>query len=205
MLIDFEGMDPKEAYHILTQTVIPRPVAWVLSENPAGDFNLAPFSFFTPITSNPPLLMISVGQKPGEGVSKDTRVNIEAQKHFVVHIAHRDLAAAVTESSRGLPHGESELENLDLELVEFEGSRLPRLKDCRVAFACELYDIKEIGAAPQSLVFGKVTRVWVSDEAGRYDDKNRLTFDSAAIDPIGRLGGSEYVTFGDILKIPRPS
>ena len=79
MLIDFEGMDPKDAYHILTQTVIPRPVAWVLSENPDGDFNLAPFSFFTPITSNPPLLMISVGKKPTEGVFKDTRVNIEAR------------------------------------------------------------------------------------------------------------------------------
>lgn len=48
MLIDFEGMDPKDAYHILTQTVIPRPVAWVLSENPDGDFNLAPFSFSRP-------------------------------------------------------------------------------------------------------------------------------------------------------------
>ena len=114
MLIDFEDMDPKDAYHILTQTVIPRPVAWVLSENPDGDYNLAPFSFFTPITSNPPLLMISVGKKPAEGVSKDTRVNIEARKNFVVHIAHRDLAAAVTESSRTLPHGESELKNLDL-------------------------------------------------------------------------------------------
>ena len=205
MLIDFDGMDPKDAYHILTQTVIPRPVAWVLSENPEGDFNLAPFSFFTPITSNPPLLMISVGKKPVEGVSKDTRVNIEARKHFVVHIAHRDLAAAVTESSRTLPHGESELKNLDLELVDFEGSSLPRLADCHVAFACELYDIKEIGDGPQSLVFGKVTRVWVSDDAARYDDKNRLTFNGAAIDPIGRLGGSEYVTFGEVFKIPRPS
>lgn len=205
MLIDFDGLDPTEAYHVLTQTVIPRPMAWVLSENPDGDYNLAPFSFFTPITSNPPLLMISVGRKPAEGVAKDTRVNIEARKHFVVHIAHRELAKAVTESSRALPHGQSELAHLDLELAEFEGASLPRLKDCHVAFACELYDIKEIGAAPQSLVFGRVTRVWVSDSAVRYDEKDRLTFDGAAIDPIGRLGGSEYVTFGDVFKIPRPA
>ncbi len=205
MLIDLEGMAPQDAYHLLTQTVIPRPVAWVLSENPEGDYNLAPFSFFTPITSNPPLLMISVGRKPGDGVSKDTRVNIEARKHFVVHIAHRGLAPAVTESSRSLPHGDSELDNLDLELADFEGSELPRLKDCHVAFACELYDIKEIGEAPQSLVFGKVTRVWVSDEVVRIDDKDRMTFDGAAIDPIGRLGGSEYVTFGEVFKIARPS
>lgn len=205
MLIDIAAMDPKDAYHVLTQTVIPRPVAWVLSENPEGDFNLAPFSFFTPITSNPPLLMFSVGKKPTDGAFKDTRVNIEERKQFVVHIAHRELAAAVTESSRTLAHGDSELKNLDLEVVDFEGSRLPRLRDCHVAFACELYDIKEIGSGPQSLVFGKVNQVWVSDEAARYDDKNRLTFDGAAIDPLGRLGGSEYVTFGEIIKIPRPS
>lgn len=205
MLIDFDGLDPIEAYHILTQTVIPRPVAWVLSENPEGDFNLAPFSFFTPITSNPPLLMISVGRKPAEGVAKDTRVNIEARKHFVVHIAHRALAPAVTESSRPLPHGESELDHLGLDLAPFEGSPLPRVKDCHVALACELYDIKEIGAAPQSLIFGRVTAAWVADSVARYDEKNRLSFDGAAIDPIGRLGGSEYVTFGEVFKIPRPT
>ncbi|MEA1082206.1 flavin reductase family protein [Marinobacter qingdaonensis] len=205
MFIDFEGMNPTDAYHTLTQTVIPRPVAWVLSENPQGDYNLAPFSFFTPITSNPPLLMFSVGRKPTDNAFKDTRVNIEERRDFVVHIAHRELAGAMTETSRTLPHGESELANLGLELTELEGSRLPRLKDCHVALACELYDIKEIGAAPQSLVFGRIKGVYVSDDAVHHDDKNRLKIDGAKIDPLGRLGGSEYVTFGDVLKIPRPS
>lgn len=205
MFIDFEGMNPTDAYHTLTQTVIPRPVAWVLSENPQGDYNLAPFSFFTPITSNPPLLMFSVGRKPTNNAFKDTRVNIEERRDFVVHIAHRELAGAMTETSRTLPHGESELANLGLELTELEGSRLPRLKDCHVALACELYDIKEIGAAPQSLVFGRIKGVYVSDDAVHHDDKNRLKIDGAKIDPLGRLGGSEYVTFGDVLKIPRPS
>lgn len=205
MFIDFEGMNPTDAYHTLTQTVIPRPVAWVLSENPQGDYNLAPFSFFTPITSNPPLLMFSVGRKPTDNAFKDTRVNIEERRDFVVHIAHRELAGAMTETSRTLPHGESELANLGLELTELEGSRLPRLKDCHVALACELYDIKEIGAAPQSLVFGRIKGVYVSDDAVHHDDKNRLKIDGSKIDPVGRLGGSEYVTFGDVLKIPRPS
>ncbi|MDK9558068.1 flavin reductase family protein [Marinobacter sp. M216] len=205
MFIDFEGMNSADVYHALTQTVIPRPVAWVLSENPDGDYNLAPFSFFTPITSNPPLLMLSVGRKPTDNAFKDTRVNIEQRKDFVVHIAHRELATAMTETSRTLPHGESELARLGLELVPFEGSRLPRLKDCHVAFACELYEIKEIGAAPQSLVFGLVKGAYVSDQAIAYDDQNRLRIDAATIDPIGRLGGSEYVTFGDIVKVPRPS
>ena len=205
MFIDFEGMDPADIYQVMTQAVIPRPVAWVLSENPAGDYNLAPFSFFTPITSNPPLIMFSVGRKPTDNAFKDTRVNIEARKDFVVHIAHRDLAKAMTATSRTLPHGESELAELGLELTPFEGSRLPRLKDCHVALACELSEIKEVGAAPQSLVFGLVKGVFVDDPATYQDEKGRLRIDGAAVDPIGRLGGSEYVTFGEVLKVPRPS
>ncbi|MDO3722057.1 flavin reductase family protein [Marinobacter sp. chi1] len=205
MYIDFEGMKPADIYHALTQTAIPRPIAWVLSENPDGDFNLAPFSFFTPITSNPPLVMISVGRKPTDQSFKDTRVNIESRKEFVLHIAHRGLAQAVTESSRTLPHGESELSNLELELTDFEGFRLPRLRDCPVAMACELYEIKEIGAGPQSLVFGLVKKVFVADQAVQTDEKERTVFDAASIDPLGRLGGSEYVTFGEVIKIPRPS
>ncbi|QSP94029.1 flavin reductase family protein [Marinobacter salinisoli] len=205
MIIDFEGMNSADVYHALTQTVIPRPVAWVLSENPEGDFNLAPFSFFTPITSNPPLIMLSVGRKPTDKSFKDTRVNIEERQEFVVHIANRAMASAVTETSRTLPHGESELARLNLDLVEFDGFRLPRLKDCPVALACELHEIKEIGAAPQSLVFGLVKSIFVADRAVGKDEKSRTVMDAREIDPIGRLGANEYVTFGDILTIPRPS
>lgn len=205
MQIDFEGMAPQDIYHILTQTVIPRPIAWVLTENPDGNYNLAPYSFFTVVTSNPPLLMISIGRKPTDGAFKDTRVNIERGKEFVVHIGHREMAAAMTETARTLPHGESELKNVDLPLTAWEASRLPRLADCRIALACELYEIKEIGEGPQTLVFGKINGIYAADEVTTEDDKGRLRFDGAAIDPLGRLGGSEYVTFGDVVKIPRPA
>ncbi|MDV2079367.1 flavin reductase family protein [Marinobacter xestospongiae] len=203
MIMDFEGMPSRQIYHAITQTLIPRPVAWVLSENPDGDYNLAPFSFFTAITSNPPLLMLSVGRKP-EGEFKDTRTNIEARKQFTVHIAHRELAPAMTETSRGLPHGESELDRIGLELVDFDGFAVPRLADCRIAMACELYDIQEIGAAPQTLVFGRIRQLYVDDAAAKLAEDGRFTVDAATVDPIGRLGGSEYVTFGEVLTIPRP-
>lgn len=204
MIIDFDELAAGEVYHAMTQTIIPRPVAWILSENPAGDYNLAPFSFFTAIGSSPPLIMVSVGKKPG-GEFKDTRSNIETRGHFTIHMAHRELAAAMTESSRVLPHGESELNNLELELVDFDGFSLPRLADCRIALGCELYEIKEVGDQPQSLIFGRIRRVYVADDVTGIDDKGRFRVDAARVDPIGRLGGSEYVTFGEVLTIPRPT
>lgn len=204
MNIDFTALAPQDAYHTITQSLIPRPVAWVLTENPDEGYNLAPYSFFTAVTSSPPLLMISAGKKPG-GDIKDTRANIESNRYFTVHIAHRELAGAMTETSRTLPRGESELDRTNLELTEFEGFPLPRLADCRIAMGCELYEIQQIGDFDQSLIFGRILQMYVDDRAAFTDDKGRVRVDATAVDPVGRLGGSEYVTFGDIIRIPRPA
>lgn len=204
MLIDLNAIDPKHHHPILTQTVIPRPVAWVLSQNPEGDYNLAPYSFFTVVTSKPPILMVSGGKKPADGSFKDTRVNVEARKEFVVHIGSSEHATAMTESSRHLAHGESELDHLDLPLVADSGFPMPRLAGVRVALYCELREIIEMGDTPQSLMFGNIRKVYVDDHVVRQNDQGRYVFDAKAIDPISRLGGSDYGTFGEILTIPRP-
>ncbi len=204
MLIDFAAIDAKHIHPILTQTVIPRPVAWVLSRNPGDDYNLAPYSFFTVVTSKPPILMVSVGKKPNEGTFKDTRVNIEASKEFVVHIGSRHHAQAMTESSRHLAHGESELDHLDLSLVQEDGWPMPRVEGCPVALYCHLHEVIEMGDTPQSLVFGRIRKVYVDDRIVRQNDQGRYVFDAKALDAIARLGGSEYATLGDILNVPRP-
>lgn len=203
MYIELEKLSPNQIYVTMTQAVIPRPIAWVLSDNGNGGYNLAPYSYFNAVCSDPPLVFISVGKKP-DGSYKDTRVNIEKRSHFVIHIAHRGLAETMTETSRTLPHGESELDRVGLSVTEFEGFPLPRLTDCRVALACELYEIQEVGTTPQSLVFGKVVTIYVDDDVVSTDDKGRLKLHAKKVDPIGRLGASEYVTFGEILSIPRP-
>ncbi|MEC7815671.1 MAG: flavin reductase family protein [Pseudomonadota bacterium] len=204
MLIDLSAIDPKHHHPILTQTVIPRPVAWVLSQNPEGDYNLAPYSFFTVVTSKPPILMVSGGKKPADGTFKDTRVNVEARREFVVHIGSSEHAHAMTESSRHLPHGESELDHLELSLVTDSGFPMPRLAGVRVALYCELREIIEMGDTPQSLMFGNIKKVYVDDSVVQDNDKGRYVFDARAIDPISRLGGSDYGTFGGILTVPRP-
>ena len=203
MYIDLSTLSENQVYHSMIQTIIPRPVAWVLSENENLSFNLAPFSYFTGVSSRPPIIMLSVGKKP-DGSLKDTRVNIEARSHFVVHIAHQQLAADVTESSRILPLGESELDRAGLQTKPFEGFSLPRLKDCRIALACECHSIQEMGEVPQSLIFGRVKCIFIDDSVGSVDEQGRLKVDAAAVDPIGRLGGDEYTSFGTVYSIPRP-
>ena len=204
MYFDLAELSPNQAYFTMTQTIVPRPVAWVLSENASGDFNLAPFSYFNAVCSDPPLVMLSIGRKP-DGSPKDTRVNIEQRGHFVIHIAHREQAQPMTESSATLDYGDSEVARLGLQTVPFQGFTLPRLAECRVAFACERYEIREIGNAKQTLLLGLVRANYVDDAAVTTDAKGRTKIDAARIDPLGRLGGGEYSTMEGIVNVPRPA
>lgn len=202
MQLDLSSMSPNQIYFTFIQTIIPRPIAWVLSDNGDSSFNLAPFSYFNGVCSDPPLIMLSIGKKP-DGSLKDTRLNIAERSDFVVHIVHRELAEQVTESSRGLPHGESELSRLGLTTTPFEGSRLPRLEGPRIAFACEKERIIELGNTPQGLILGLVKQVWIDDAVAEETD-GRLTVHADRVDPLGRLGFNDYSLFGEQKTVPRP-
>lgn len=200
MLIDLATLSPNRIYFTMIQTLIPRPVAWVISDNGDSTYNLAPFSYFNGVCSDPPLIMVSIGKKP-DGEIKDTRRNILERKHFVVHIAHRELAEQVTQSSAPLAHGDSELTRSGLPTEAFGDFSLPRLSDCRVAYACELYEHHEIG--PQAVIYGRVRQIYISDAIAS-EDQGRIKVDAQALDPIARLGGDDYGLLGDITTIPRP-
>ena len=115
MHIDLSTLSPVETYATMTQTVVPRPIAWMLTENDAGDYNLAPFSYFNAMSSSPPMAVFSVGLNP-DGQIKDTRYNLEKREHCVIHIAHREMAATMTATSATLNRGTSEVSQLGLEL-----------------------------------------------------------------------------------------
>ncbi|MCW8886184.1 MAG: flavin reductase family protein [Motiliproteus sp.] len=204
MHIDFTQLSANAIYFNVIQTLVPRPIAWVLSENENQSFNLAPFSYFNAVSSNPPLLMISVGKKP-DGSHKDTRVNIEKRRDFVVHIPHEGLLNEMNDSSATLPAGVSELDKLGLETTEMVGSRLPRIEKARIAFACECYEIHEIGSTPQSMILGRIKSLYIDDSVANLDAKNRLKVDTAKLQPVARLGASEYMTAGTVITKGRPS
>ncbi|QGJ72053.1 Flavin reductase [Planctomycetales bacterium 10988] len=202
MLIDLATLDATTIYHLMVQTVIPRPIAWVLSENGNQSYNLAPFSYFNAISSSPPTLMISVGHKKS-GEKKDTWLNIEERKHFNVHIVSRAQLETMVETAAPYEHGISEVEQLEIETVEEEGFQLPRLKQAKVALACELYQLHEIGTGPQALIIGEIKQLYIEDSVVQLEN-SRYTIDANEIDPMARLGGNEYVYFGGIEKVIRP-
>ena len=204
MNIDFEQLTASERYFHTIQTLIPRPIAWVLSQHENGSFNLAPFSYFSAICSDPALLMISVGRK-SKAEQKDTRANIEARKQFVVHIASMANIHAMNESAASLPANVSEVEQLGLATEAFDGFALPRLSCAKAAFACELNAIHEVGHARQAVIYGEIKRLYLADEIIDTDNNGRIKVDAGKLDPIARLGANEYAGLSEIIRMQRPA
>ena len=129
MYIDFGDMTPQQVYITMTQTVIPRPIAWVLSENADGSLNLAPYSYFNAVSSDPALVMISAGVKPDGGI-KDTRDNIRDRRDFVIHITSLDQLDNMNASSASFDPGVSEVDQLAFDSAD---RGLPPAAACRCA------------------------------------------------------------------------
>lgn len=203
MQINFSDIGANQRYHLMTQTIIPRPIAWALTDSSNGSLNLAPFSYFTAVSSAPPILMLSVGKKPN-GDDKDTLVNIKSTKKVVIHIASAQQANLVTQTAQTLAHGESELTATDLSTTDFDHFSLPRLSQCDIAYGCELYEIKELGDVPQTLIFIEVKQVYINDKVVDIDEKQRIKVHADRVQPLARLGGGEYSSITEPFGLVRP-
>jgi flavin reductase (DIM6/NTAB) family NADH-FMN oxidoreductase RutF len=189
-------------YSLMSQVIIPRPIAWVLTQNPNNTFNVAPFSFFNGVASDPPILMISVGWKD-EGIRKDTWVNIDERNDFVVHIPPAEMGDSVVATSKTLPFNESEADLGRLKMIPVEGEKLPRLEGPKAALFCRKHKIIEVGADRQGLILGEIMKIWV-DDAAVTPRKEKFSVDPKKLNPLSRLGGQGYGLLGEVINISRP-
>lgn len=207
MLLDLTQLGGDRVYHLLTQTIIPRPIAWVLSDNGGNgtepSYNLAPFSFFNAIASEPPLVLLSLSKKP-DGSSKDSARNISDRDHFVIHIPRADQAELVSASAATLAHGDSELTKLGLATTAFGDFPLPRLTDCAVALACRREQILAIGDEPQTLIIGRIQLLYV-DPAAVSQQGERYRIDASLLNPLARLGANQYASISAPFTLERPA
>jgi len=190
MIIDPATTPRSELYPWIIRCVAPRPIAWVSTISREGVTNLAPFSFFTAISSVPPTLCFVPGRREDTGGKKDTLINIEATGDFVINVVTEDLAAAMNETATDFPHGTSEFNAAGLTPVPSARVKAPRLKESPVNFECVRYEIIHIGpegAGGGSLVIGRVVLLHVDDSI-LTDGK----VDYERYHPVGRLGGMDY-------------
>ncbi|QUX96419.1 flavin reductase family protein [Marinomonas sp. CT5] len=202
MRFQFDQLSGNQRYHLITQTITPRPIAWILTKNENESFNLAPFSYFAPISSDPALLMVSIGNK-SEDITKDTKYNLIREKECVLHIPGGDLANAVNESAATLSYGESELPRTGLSLTDFTAS-LPRIKEAKVAFHCKLFDTHTLGDSSFNAIYLEILDLYV-DEGLVTEENTRIIIDNNKLNPLARLGGNDYALLGETVTIKRPN
>ena len=192
--LDPGDYDAEKIYRLLTGLVVPRPIAWVTSLSSTGVLNLAPFSAFTFVSQKPPMLAISVGRK-GD-IYKDTAQNILASREYVIHIADSPLMNAVHESSVEHPADISEVAHLGLETIASERVKVPRLAAPPVAMECRFHQCLEFGELRSRLIVGEVVLFHI--RGGLLNDGK---IETAALDPIARIGGPRYARLGDIVTL----
>ena len=113
------------------------------------------------------------------------------------------MAESVTKTAASLEYGKSEVELIEQTLVDFPGSALPRVESCKIALSCRLFDSHILGDSDQEVIYGQIQHVFVEDSIVTIDEK-RITVDATQLDPLARLGGSQYSLFGEIKVVKRP-
>jgi len=196
MEIDPEALSTRERYALLIGLVVPRPIAWVSTLDERGNANLAPFSFFGGVSSDPPTVMVSIGRR--RGARKDTATNLLATREAVVHVPTRALAERMVATSAEV---EAHVDEFDLAGLAKAPSR--RVKPWRVAEAVIAMEATldrhlEVGNGPSDVFLLRVVHVHLDD-----------AFKTAPPDPallraVGRLGGRGYCDTSSPFEIPRP-
>ena len=196
------SLSKAERYFRMIDVVVPRPIAWVSSQSQDGVCNLAPFSFFTGVSNQPPCIMLSIAPKR-KGLVKDTLTNIKHTKEFVVNMVSANLAGSMVETSAEFESDVDEFVRCGVDSTASVSVQPPRVQTAHAAFECRLHALHEVrdetGRLGATVVIGEVLTLYLDD--GVFDREMKPT---DRYSPISRLGGRNYAEIGRQFKM-KPS
>jgi len=181
-------------YKLMAQTILPRPIAWVVTQND-GVVNIAPFSYFIGLSSNPATVLISVGEK-SNGMPKDTLANIRKNKKCTICMVEEKDLEKMHFSSKELDSSSSEAELFDIDTESLLDGYPPMIKGVPSAYFCDFNQEIDLGGATTPIVLN-VKEIFVDDRA--IVDKERLTI---SFNPVARIGKS-YAFLGEEIDPPK--
>jgi flavin reductase (DIM6/NTAB) family NADH-FMN oxidoreductase RutF len=192
MLLSTDDLSSKEIYKIVSNTIIPRPIAWISTSNNEVS-NIAPFSFFNALSSNPPTLIVSIGHKDN-GTPKDTLKNLRETKKCVVSLIEDENFEKMHFSSTSLDENISEFDEFKIDSITLlkEFPKVPA--QVNIAYFCTLFKEIDLSAKTVPLIL-KIEDIYVND---KNIDQNLNILD---FDPIARVG-KNYAKLSQKLEIP---
>ncbi len=213
---DASTLDTKTLYRLMISVIVPRPIALVSTSSPSGQVNLAPFSFFMGVSSQPPCLAFSIAQKPSNS-EKDTLVNIRQTREFVVNSSQEHLATAINQTSAEYPYGVDEMAKSGLHPLPSLRVHPPRVAECGVQMECQLYQLVPVGhgVGSATLVIGEILLVHVDPnlleisrstvDGPALESTHSAVVDPNKLRPLSRLGGLYYGKTPQVFEMVRPT
>jgi flavin reductase (DIM6/NTAB) family NADH-FMN oxidoreductase RutF len=204
LTLDPANCETKDVYKLLTGIVVPRPIALVSTVDHAGAANLAPFSFFNAVGSNPPTLLfcpVVRAASPEHDRRKDTLRNVEETGEFVVNVISDALAAAANITAAEVPPDVDEFRLSGLTPIESEAVRPPRVAESPAQMECKLLQVFYTSHEPGGgvIVLGQVVRFHLREAL--FDN---FRVDPAGLDAVGRMAGNTWVRTRDRIDLARP-
>lgn len=195
-----ETLSDREIYKLLIGSIIPRPVAVVATQSTKQILNIAPFSYFSIVSTSPTLVSVSVQRK--SGVMKDTARNLLETKEAVVHILDDSNLDLANETAAPLDPETSELTRADFKTVASTTITTPGLKPAKVRFETTLYQHIPVNTDTEITadLFLLEIKAFQIDESICHEGK----IDPRKLSAISRLAGNDYATIGEITTIARP-
>ncbi len=204
----FNALDlsPQENYKLLAGTILPRPIAFVSTQDVHGVRNLAPYSFFTVASANPPIVVfcpMSRADNPKHLPStKDTLSNIAATKEFVVSIVSEDFVERMNQTAAEVSADVDEWELCGLTPIPSELVKPPRVGESRMQMECRLLQLVTASDKPLggTLVLGEVLRYHVAEAI----INQQMIIDPDQLNAVGRMAGAAYIRTTDRFELERP-
>ncbi|EGQ3875790.1 flavin reductase family protein [Staphylococcus pseudintermedius] len=196
-------LSKQQMYKFLIGSVVPRPIALITSQSEEGLLNIAPFSFFNIVSSEPALLSVAVNRK--EGAMKDTARNILTTKEAVVHVVTEANVANANQTASLLPPDESELDHTTFTTTDSEMVNVPSLNESSIRFEVKLYQYVEIkndrNENTNDLLLLEIQKVYIDEDLF---DLEKGYVDVENVQPVSRLAGDNYARLGETFTIKRP-
>lgn len=189
-----------DRYKLTTGLVVPRPIGWIGTVDEDGVANLAPYSFFQAVATNPPVVLFSAGVVDSQ--VKDSLANARRSGEFTASLVDHDLARAMNETAAAVAPSVDEFGIAGLTAKRFGTVNAPAVGEAKAVLECRVIDEKTIGddAHANVIVFGEVVCFHVADEVL---DGTRV--DPVQLDALGRLAGVNYCTTRDMFSLDRPA
>jgi len=200
MIFDVSELENQQKYRLLTGGIAPRPIAWISTRSAEGIDNLAPYSFFTVASCNPPVLLYTQ-VTPRSGIDKDTLKNLMATGECVVNIVNSDLLEKMNKTSASIDFDQSEFDFADIESCASHIVAPLSVKDSPVRYECTLRDTISMGDLPTggTVILLDVKSIYVRD--GLYEDG---VISQQLVDSVGKMGGDTFSLTTSNIELTRP-